>query len=142
MERSFPRHSHRRSLDIQKATLEVFTQAAYRAAFLKQEELQDGTELGLMAVRATHGERPVYVIGGRRLDKDFLSALDLPAGMRALSLPESQRSFLARLADRSFRISHRRKHSLNKLQLVVDAVWKYGQEMNAGSGMVGRSRGR
>ena len=41
--------------------------------------------LGLFAVRATRvGERPVYVIGGRRLDKDFLAGLDLPAGMRAL----------------------------------------------------------
>src|SRR6202011_4966410 len=30
------------------------------------------------------GEHPVYVIGGRRLDKDFLAALDLPEGMRVL----------------------------------------------------------
>ena len=54
-------------------------------AFLKQEELQDSTALGLFAVRATRvGERPVYVIGGRRLDQSFLSTLDLPADMRAL----------------------------------------------------------
>jgi hypothetical protein len=52
---------------------------------LKQEPLQEGNALGLFAVRATRvGDRPVYVIGGRRLDKNFLSALDLPAGMRAL----------------------------------------------------------
>src|SRR5882762_4127130 len=58
---------------------------AEKSAFLKQEELQDNPALGLFAVRATHvGEHPVYVIGGRRLDKDFLSALDLPAGMRVL----------------------------------------------------------
>jgi len=58
---------------------------AEKSAFLKQEELQDNRALGLFAVRATHvGEHPVYVIGGRRLDKDFLSALDLPAGMRVL----------------------------------------------------------
>ena len=61
-----------------------FAAAAEQGAFLKQEELQGGTALGLFAVRATRGERPVYVIGGRRLDKDFLSRLDLPAGMRAL----------------------------------------------------------
>ncbi len=54
-------------------------------AFLMQEELQDSTSLGLFAVRATHGgEHPVFVIGGRRLDRNFLSALDLPPGMRAL----------------------------------------------------------
>jgi signal transduction histidine kinase len=54
-------------------------------AFLKREELQDSTALGLFAVRATHvGEHPVYVVGGQRLDKNFLSALDLPADMRVL----------------------------------------------------------
>jgi signal transduction histidine kinase len=54
-------------------------------AFLKREELQDSTALGLFAVRATRiGDHPVYVIGGQRLDKNFLSALDLPADMRAL----------------------------------------------------------
>src|ERR1700689_843 len=59
--------------------------ASEHGAFLKQEPLQEGTGLGLFAVRATRaGERPVCVIGGRRLDKNFLSGLDLPAGMRAL----------------------------------------------------------
>jgi two-component system, NtrC family, nitrogen regulation sensor histidine kinase NtrY len=108
-----------------------FTQAADQAAFLKQEELQDGTELGLLAVRATHGERPVYVIGGRRLDKDFLSALDLPAGMRALLYQNRSDRFSPDwLIDPSGLVTDE-KHSLNKLQPVVDAVRKYGQEMNA-----------
>jgi signal transduction histidine kinase len=54
-------------------------------AFLRQEDMQDSTAVGLFAVRATHvGEHPIYVIGGRRLDKSFLSGLDLPADMRAL----------------------------------------------------------
>ena len=54
-------------------------------AFLKREELQDSTALGLFAVRATRiGEHPVYVVGGQRLDKNFLSGLDLPADMRVL----------------------------------------------------------
>ncbi|MGA9075739.1 MAG: hypothetical protein WB368_16610, partial [Candidatus Sulfotelmatobacter sp.] len=62
-----------------------FSTAIEQGPFLKQEPLQEGTVLGLFAVRATRvGERPVYVIGGRRLDKNFLSGLDLPAGMRAL----------------------------------------------------------
>jgi two-component system nitrogen regulation sensor histidine kinase NtrY len=56
-----------------------------QSAFLKQEELQDSTALGVFAVQSSHaGEHPVYVIGGRRLDKNFLSTIDLPVGMHAL----------------------------------------------------------
>ena len=59
--------------------------AGDRDAFLKQEDMQDSTALGLFAMGATRvGEHPIYVIGGRRLDKNFLAALDLPADMRAL----------------------------------------------------------
>jgi len=62
-----------------------FAGSSDQSAFLKQEELQDATALGLFAVRAARvGEHPVYVIGGRRLDKSFLSGIDMPAGMRAL----------------------------------------------------------
>jgi two-component system nitrogen regulation sensor histidine kinase NtrY len=62
-----------------------FAGSSDQSAFLKQEELQDATALGLFAVRAARvGERPLYVIGGRRLDKSFLSGIDMPAGMRAL----------------------------------------------------------
>jgi signal transduction histidine kinase len=108
-----------------------FAEAADQAAFLKQEELQDQTELGLFAVRPTHGERPVYVIGGRRLDKDFLSALDLPAGMRALLYQNRGDHFSPDwLIDPSGLVTDE-KHSLSRLQPVVDAVRKYGQEMNA-----------
>jgi signal transduction histidine kinase len=54
-------------------------------AFLKREELPDGSSLGLFAVRATHvGEQPLYVIGGERLDQGFLSTLDIPTGTRVL----------------------------------------------------------
>ena len=64
---------------------EGLSTAGGQDAFLKREELQDSTALGLFAVRATHvGEHPVYVVGGQRLDKNFLSALDLPADMRVL----------------------------------------------------------
>src|SRR5499427_10933435 len=44
--------------------------------FLKLENLQDSTALGFFALRVVRaGERPVYVVGGRKLDKNFLSAL-------------------------------------------------------------------
>jgi len=64
---------------------ETLSSSNEQNAFLMQQELQDSTALGLFAVRTTHaGEHPIYVIGGRRLDKNFLSALDLPADTRAL----------------------------------------------------------
>ncbi len=54
-------------------------------AFLKLEELPDSTALGLFAVRATRaGDHPVYVVGGRRVDKNFLAALTLSPDMRVL----------------------------------------------------------
>jgi signal transduction histidine kinase len=56
-----------------------------RAPFLKREELPEGWALGLFSVRqVTLGERPLYVVGGERIDKEFLGTLVLPAGMRAL----------------------------------------------------------
>jgi two-component system, NtrC family, nitrogen regulation sensor histidine kinase NtrY len=55
-------------------------------AFLKKEELPDGVALSLTAVRSLSGgnDKNLYIIGGRRLDQDFLSSLVLPSGMRAL----------------------------------------------------------
>jgi two-component system nitrogen regulation sensor histidine kinase NtrY len=54
-------------------------------AFLKQEELPDGAALGLFAVREVSlGEKALFVVGGRRLDKNFLASLELPSGMRAM----------------------------------------------------------
>jgi two-component system nitrogen regulation sensor histidine kinase NtrY len=55
------------------------------SAFLASVPLPDGPTLGLLAVRAVHaGDKDFFVIGGTRLDRDFLSSLTLPAGMRAL----------------------------------------------------------
>ena len=54
-----------------------------KEAYLKVEYLPEGAVLGLFATRAiTIGDTPLYVIGGRRLDKDFLASLVLPSGMR------------------------------------------------------------
>ncbi len=54
-------------------------------AFLKKEELADSAALALTAVRSVSGgnEKNLYIIGGRRLDQNFLSTLVLPSGMRA-----------------------------------------------------------
>ena len=68
--------------------------ATPKEAFLRQEELPDGAALSLAAIRPVEiGEQPLRVIGGRRLDKDFLESLELPAGMRAMLYRNLARGF-------------------------------------------------
>ena len=56
-----------------------------RGAFLKVEELADGSALALLVVRPVRvGGQSVYIAGGKRLGAEFLSSLRLPEGMRAL----------------------------------------------------------
>ncbi len=65
-----------------------------KTAFLRQEELPDGAALSLSAIRQVPvGDNPLYVIGGRRLDKDFIGSLELPAGMRAMLYPNLAKGF-------------------------------------------------
>ena len=56
--------------------------AAGKPAFLKQEDLPDGTsQVGLFAVRPVTGsDPPLYVVGGRQLDAGFLRDFSVPAG--------------------------------------------------------------
>jgi nitrogen fixation/metabolism regulation signal transduction histidine kinase len=57
------------------------TQYPPTTPFLKEEELPSGTALGLFAVRSVSAVgRRLYIIGGIRLDKSFLDALNPPAG--------------------------------------------------------------
>lgn len=54
-------------------------------AFLHKEELPDGVALSLSVVRTLPvGAKNFYIVGGRRLDQNFLGSLVLPAGMRTL----------------------------------------------------------
>jgi two-component system, NtrC family, nitrogen regulation sensor histidine kinase NtrY len=63
-------------------------------AFLKREELADGFALSLTAVRTSAvGDKIIYIIGGRRLDQNFLASLELPSGMRALLYRNLESSF-------------------------------------------------
>jgi len=104
--------------------------SAEQGAFLKPEELQDGTALGLFAVRTTRaGERPIYVIGGRRLDKSFLSGLDLPVGMRALLYQNRGEHFAAELVVDPSASSTDGLRPAEKLEPVVDAVRQSKQEV-------------
>jgi signal transduction histidine kinase len=53
--------------------------------FLKDEETPSGHALGLFSVRTIPtGDRKLYLIGGIRLDRSFLSSLKLPSGMRVM----------------------------------------------------------
>jgi signal transduction histidine kinase len=53
--------------------------------FLRREDLPEGSALALVAVRAARvNERNLYIVGGRKLDREFLASLVLPAGTRAL----------------------------------------------------------
>jgi signal transduction histidine kinase len=56
-----------------------------KGALLRLVPLPEGATLGLMAARAVNiGDKPLLVLGGQRMDRDFISSLSLPAGMRAL----------------------------------------------------------
>ena len=64
-------------------------------AFLKREELPTDVALSLCSVRTQpNAPKPFYIIGGRRLDKNFLASLVLPTGMRALIYTNLEPSFV------------------------------------------------
>lgn len=53
--------------------------AAGKPPFLKQEDLSDGSsQVGLFAVRKVQSS--IYVVGGTKLDRDFLASLPVPPG--------------------------------------------------------------
>ena len=53
-------------------------------AFLEIEELPDESAAGLLALRpVSQSGSNLYIVGGRRIDKDFLASLVLPQGVRA-----------------------------------------------------------
>jgi len=100
--------------------------------FLQLEDLQDSSALGLFAVRTVQvGERPLYVVGGRRLDKDFLSALDLPPDMRVLLYQNRGDHFSAdRLIWPSSASGTDSAHPADKFVPLIEAVSTYKQEIS------------
>jgi two-component system, NtrC family, nitrogen regulation sensor histidine kinase NtrY len=69
-----------------------------KGAFLRQEELPDGAALALSAIREVEvGDRPLLVVGGRRLDNEFLGSIELPSGMRAMLYRNLARGFSPQL---------------------------------------------
>jgi len=112
------------------ASFEALSAASGESAFLKREELDDSSALGLFAVRVTRiGERPVYVVGGRRLDKNFLTGLELPADMRVLLYQNRSDHFAAdSLLDPST-AGPDGVRPADKFVPLIEAVRKYNQEM-------------
>jgi signal transduction histidine kinase len=65
-----------------------------KGAVLRLVPLPDGATLGLMAARSVNmGDKPLMVLGGQRLDREFVASLTLPAGMRALLYRNLQPEF-------------------------------------------------
>jgi len=97
-------------------------------AFLNGEELPDGTAVGLIAVRVVRArDRNLYIIGGRRLDREFLASLSLPKGMRALLYlsPTSSRGV------QSVTDVHGAFADADKLQPLLQAVREQKKETTA-----------
>ena len=114
------------------AALASLASSSEPAAFLKLEELQDSTALGMFALRAIHvGEHPVYVLGGRRLDRNFLSALDLPSDMRVLLYQNRGDHFSPDLLvdPASGSNASAAAHPAEKYAPLVETVRKYNQEI-------------
>jgi two-component system nitrogen regulation sensor histidine kinase NtrY len=66
-----------------------------RGAFLRRVDMPDAVDLGLLAVRTVKvGERRLFVIGGQRLDQNFLGTLVLPEGMRVLLYRNLEQGFV------------------------------------------------
>jgi two-component system, NtrC family, nitrogen regulation sensor histidine kinase NtrY len=113
---------------------ETLSASVEQSAFLKQEDLQDSSVLGLFAVRETRvGDHPIYVIGGRRVDKNFLSSLDLPSGMRVLLYQNRNNRFSADflLNPSVMGNADDRSRPAEKFSPLVESVQQYNREMTA-----------
>jgi two-component system, NtrC family, nitrogen regulation sensor histidine kinase NtrY len=115
------------------SAFESLAASAEQPAFLKQEELQDSTALGLFAVRESRvGERPVYVIGGRRLDKTFLAGLNQSADMRTLLYQNRGEHFAAELLiDPGNNAATGAARPADKLAPLIESVRHSNQEMTS-----------
>jgi two-component system nitrogen regulation sensor histidine kinase NtrY len=79
-----------------------------QGAFLSRVEMPDNVDLGLLAVRTVRvGEKHFYLIGGQRLNQDFLATLVLPESMRAVLYRNLEQGFVAsELTDLHGQVAH------------------------------------
>jgi len=111
-----------------ETSLANLQQLISKPAFLKQEDVASGSSLGLFAVRAsTIGDKPLYVIGGQRLDKNALAALELPMGMRAMLYQNPGNGF----APQMLVASSGMVKEPEKLSNVVQQAQQQGREASA-----------
>jgi two-component system nitrogen regulation sensor histidine kinase NtrY len=67
-----------------------------QGAFLRRVDMPDSVDLGLLAVRAVRvGGKHIYLIGGQRLNQDFLATLVLPENMRTLLYRNLEQGFVS-----------------------------------------------
>jgi two-component system, NtrC family, nitrogen regulation sensor histidine kinase NtrY len=113
-------------------TFQFPSPSVQQPAFLKLEQLQDSTALGLFTVRSSHDrEHPVYVVGGRPLDKAFLSALNVAPEMRVLLYQNRGPSFSGDLlVNPSPSATSPDARPPEKLAPLIDAVRRSNQEMS------------
>jgi signal transduction histidine kinase len=102
-------------------------QLATAKAFLRTEDLPESTALGLVAVRVIRvAEKPLFVMGGQRLDREFLATLELPAGMRVMLYPSAQPTFSPQLVVAANGTIQRPE----KLELLIRKVQQTGSDQN------------
>src|SRR6202162_2419989 len=66
-----------------------------KGAFLRRVDTPDAVDLGMLAVRTVRvGEKRLFLIGGQRLDQNFLATLVLPEGMRTLLYRNLEQGFV------------------------------------------------
>jgi signal transduction histidine kinase len=96
-----------------------------QSAFLKREDVPDGTALALLAVREVRGgDSVLYIAGGERLDRSFLSTLSLPPGLRAMLYLSTEPAFSPQaLTDASGPVAH-----AEKLAPVVQQIQQQGEQ--------------
>jgi len=100
--------------------------AGDQPSFLKKEELADGTnEIGLFALRkVSGGDLPLYVLGGKRLDRGFLANLAAPADSQILLYP----ALTAKFDPNAIVGSTGEVERANRFQPIIEQALSTGQE--------------
>jgi two-component system nitrogen regulation sensor histidine kinase NtrY len=99
-----------------------------KEAFLKREDLPDDAALGVFAVRAVNvGDKPLFVIGGRRLDRNFLAHLEAPPGMRAMLYQNLESGF----SSKHFIDGSGRAQSTDSIVALIQQVQQQARELTA-----------
>ncbi len=94
-------------------------------SFLKSEELPEGTVPALVAVRVVNiGGKKLYIAGGCRLGKEFLSSLVLQAGVRVLLYP----SFTPQFSPEALIVDSGAVREPEKLKPLVEQVMATSSE--------------